>query len=72
MKLSTVTIKTLKCALRLERHYLAISPTGSSQHRHFRKLHKLKLLKFVGWGVADGRDALCYEITVKGRKAVAP
>lgn len=77
VKLTKTDIATLECAVRLEQRHAGIGPRGSSQHRHFRKLNKLKLLKLVGWGVdidsdsIEGRDLLIYELTVKGRRAIA-
>lgn len=43
------------------------------QEALYMRLHRMKLLKFVGWGVTDDRPDLrvrLYHITVRGRRAL--
>lgn len=75
MKLTDEQRSTLSRAETLERRFdSGIFPTGSGQHAHFRKLERMGLLAFDGWGRdIDGeveRDVACFRLTDAGRAAL--
>lgn len=68
--------RTLSRALDLEARFDAgIFPRGPGQHSHFRRLERLGLLEFKGWGrdidleVED--DVRLFRLTKAGRDAVS-
>lgn len=74
MKLTDKDHSTLEHAAYLRRKFDAgIFPTGAGQHSHFRRLARLGLLVFDGWGRdIDGeveQDVMLYKLTEAGEQA---
>lgn len=74
--MTAADLATLRRAEFLHRKFNAgIGPRRGGQFAHYRKLERLGLLMFDGWGgdidgEAEG-DVLVYQLTDEGRKALA-
>lgn len=76
-KLRDLDMETLSRALTLRTRFNAgIFPLGSGQAGHFKRLARLGLLHFVGWGRdIDGdapSDVAVYELTDLGIRTAKP
>lgn len=76
LRLSHSDLSTLERAAYLRRKFDAgIGPRRGGQFAHYRRMERLGLLEFDGWGSdIDGEvdaDVLVYQLTDKGSKVLA-